>query len=85
LLVFAVMKNSKDKFNHHINSGSGELHTSEWLGAIIRYLFFLGRKKFDSFYTEKQLLLNALIGWLFKLILLFGGIYLILLYLESSM
>lgn len=32
-----------------------ELNSSEWFGAIIRYFWHLGRKKFNTFYNPAQL------------------------------
>jgi hypothetical protein len=69
-----------DKPNHQedrdwANQADGELYTSEWFGAIIRYFWNLGRKKFNDFYSPKESKKNALIGWLFKVI-----IFLILIY-----
>ena len=61
----------------------GELHTSEWFGAIIRYFWHFGRRKFDTFYNPKELKKNAIIGWLFKVIVVLILIYLGYLYSNS--
>ncbi|RKN81524.1 hypothetical protein [Ulvibacterium marinum] len=57
------------------NEADSELNSSEWFGAIIRYFWHLGRRKFDSFYNQKELKKNAIIGWLFKMIVIFILIY----------
>ncbi|WP_425237407.1 hypothetical protein [Ulvibacterium sp.] len=57
------------------NEADSELNSSEWFGAIIRYFWHLGRRKFDSFYNPKELKKNAIIGWLFKMIVIFILIY----------
>lgn len=57
------------------NEADSELSSSEWFGAIIRYFWHLGRRKFDSFYNQKELKKNAIIGLLFKMIVIFILIY----------
>ncbi|WP_299679689.1 hypothetical protein [uncultured Dokdonia sp.] len=52
------------------NEADAQLNTSEWFGAIIRYFWNLGRKKFGTFYNQNELKKNAIIGWLFQLILI---------------
>jgi len=56
-------------------AADGEMNTSEWFGAIIRYFWHLGRKKFNTFYNSKELKKNAIIGWLFKVILMLILVY----------
>ncbi len=46
-----------------------ELNSSEWFGAVIRYLWYLGRRRFSTLYTPDQIRVNALVGWLFKVFL----------------
>lgn len=53
-----------------------ELNASEWLGAIIRYFWHLGKRRFDYFYGPKQLQKNARIGKLFKIVILLSIIFL---------
>lgn len=60
-----------------------QLAGSEWIGAIIRYYFYLGKKDFNTFYCKKDVLKNAFIGWIFKMIILIGGIYLLLVLAEK--
>ncbi|TCI90770.1 hypothetical protein [Tenacibaculum sp. M341] len=55
------------------------LGTSEWFGAIIRYLFFLGKRKFNTIYNEKDFWKNVIVGYIFKVV---GIIVLILLILN---
>ena len=57
------------------NQADGELNSSEWCGAIIRYFWYLGKRKFNTFYNQKELKKNALIGWLFKVLLVLILIY----------
>lgn len=60
-----------------------QLAESEWIGAIIRYYFYLRKKDFNTLYCKKDVLKNALIGWIFKMIVLIGGIYLLLVLAEK--
>lgn len=62
------------------NAADAELNTSEWFGAIIRYLLKFGRKKFNTFYNENELKKNAFVGYIFKILLLIALIALIYLY-----
>ena len=50
------------------NESDAELNSSEWFGAIIRYFFHLGKKKFNTFYNERELKKNALVGYTFKIV-----------------
>ncbi|WP_053970419.1 hypothetical protein [Mangrovimonas sp. ST2L15] len=68
-------KSSKEEMNW-ANEADGELHTSEWFGAIIRYFCNLGRKKFNDLYTPKEIKKNVIIGWLFKVVVVLILIYL---------
>lgn len=63
-----------DNTGELMNEATAHVHTSEWLGAIIRYLFFLGYRDFKYYYnsTKRQYRLNVFVGWLFKLILFIG-------------
>ncbi len=49
---------------------NGELATSEWFGAIVRYLFGLCKKDFSFYYNEKELRKNAIVGYVLKLMML---------------
>ncbi|GAA4275867.1 hypothetical protein [Aquimarina mytili] len=60
--------NKKEDINSQ-NAADNSLNSSEWFGAIIRYLCHLGKKDFNSFYTPKQLKKNALVGYIFKIIM----------------
>lgn len=64
----------RERLNWQTEADS-ELNSSEWFGAIIRYFWHLGRKKFDAFYNPKELKKNAIIGWLFKMVLILILIY----------
>ncbi len=56
--------------NHHA-------HSSEWIGAVIRYLLLLGNKDFNEFYTKKERNKNSILGTVIKLSLFFLVIYLV--------
>ncbi|CAM1343665.1 hypothetical protein TAMYLO_330360 [Tenacibaculum amylolyticum] len=47
---------------------NSEKHSSEFFGAILRYLLVFGKKPYKAFYNEKELKRNILIGRLFKII-----------------
>ena len=54
-----------------------ELNSSEWLGAILRYIWHLGKRNFNSFYSQKELIKNKRVGRWFKafliiILILFG-------------
>ncbi len=44
-----------------------DLGTSEWFGAVIRYLYHFGKRDFNSFYIPFELKKNAIVGYFFKL------------------
>ena len=71
--------NEKDDMQWQ-NAADAELNSSEWFGAIIRYLWHFGRREFNSFYNQKELKKNALIGYLFKIVLLIGLVAVVFLY-----
>jgi len=66
------------------NEADAELNSSEWFGAIIRYFFHLGKKKFNTFYNERELKKNALVGYAFKIVLLIGLVVIVCLYAYNS-
>ncbi|WP_271424957.1 hypothetical protein [Aequorivita sinensis] len=66
------------------NEAEAELNSSEWLGAIIRYFFHLGKKKFNTFYNERELKKNALVGYAFKIVLLIGLVAIVYLFAYNS-
>lgn len=47
---------------------NSEKHSSELFGAILRYFSALGKKPYKTFYNEKELKKNVLIGRLFKIV-----------------
>ena len=51
------------------SEGENQLNTSEWFGALIRYFICFGKRKFNSFYNQRELKKNALIGNLFQIFL----------------
>ncbi len=54
---------------------NNELNSSEWFGAIIRYFWHLGKRKFNTFYNQKELKKNAIIGTVFKIVLFITFIF----------
>lgn len=50
-------------------------NSSEWLGAILRYFSFLGKRKFDEIYIEKELKKNVKIGSVFKITLILAILF----------
>lgn len=66
------------------NEADAELNSSEWFGAIIRYFFHLGKKKFNTFYNERELKKNALVGYAFKIVFLIGLVVIVCLYAYNS-
>lgn len=66
------------------NEAEAELNSSEWFGAIIRYFFHLGKKKFNTFYNERELKKNALVGYAFKIVFLIGLVVIVCLYAYNS-
>ncbi|MBB6682659.1 hypothetical protein H4O20_14520 [Aequorivita sp. 609] len=66
------------------NESDAELNSSEWFGAIIRYFFHLGKKKFNTFYNERELKKNALVGYAFKIVLLIGLVAIVYLFAYNS-
>lgn len=66
------------------NEADAELNSSEWFGAIIRYFFHLGKKKFNTFYNERELKKNALVGYAFKIVFLIGLVVIVYLFAYNS-
>jgi hypothetical protein len=57
------------------SEGENQLNTSEWFGALLRYFGHFGKRKFNSFYNQKELKKNAIVGNLFQIILMFLFFY----------
>ena len=84
-LSFHVYDNNFKHFNLRANNdmdweseGENQLNTSEWFGALLRYFVYFGKRKFNSFYNQRELRKNVFIGNLFQialLILLFYYLY----------
>lgn len=81
-IQFNVYDNNFKYFNLRANNdmdwaseGENQLNTSEWLGAILKYFVSFGKRKFNSFYNQKELKKNAIIGNLFQIILLISFFY----------
>lgn len=72
--------NRKEDGMQWLNAADSELNTSEWFGAIIRYFWCFGRKKFNVFYNQEQLKKNVLVGYIFKILLLIGLVVVAYLY-----
>lgn len=47
-------------------------NASEWLGAILRYLWHRGKRKFDTFYNSEEYVRNAWIGTVLQIIVIVG-------------
>lgn len=58
----------KNKEKEHKGFVDNELGTSEWFGAIVRYIFNLGKKEFNSIYNKEQFKKNVIVGYIFKII-----------------
>ena len=56
------------------------INTAEWLGALVRYFWYLGKRPFKSVYAPKDLWLNVRIGNLLQKVLILAiialGVYL---------
>lgn len=57
------------------SEAENQLNTSERLGAMLRYSISFGKTKLSSFYNQKELKKNAIIGNLFQIILLIAFFY----------
>ncbi|WP_299532894.1 hypothetical protein [Ulvibacterium sp.] len=73
----------KDEEFRILTPAEHERNATEWFGAIIRYLWHLGQRKFDTFYNVKQLKKNSRIGWLFQIVVIVIIFYLSYKYLIS--
>ena len=82
---------SKDSKNQEIHKNQHatwptqadvEVYSSEWIGAIIRYFWHLGKREFNTLYTSKESKKNILVGWFFKIILVAIVTYIGFLYLN---
>ncbi|MBT8314422.1 MAG: hypothetical protein KJP26_08165 [Maribacter sp.] len=58
------------------NETNPSAHSSEWIGAVLRYLFSFGSIKFESIYINKDRNKNSIIGTVAKLSLFFLVLYL---------
>ncbi|MBG43789.1 MAG: hypothetical protein CL530_07450 [Aequorivita sp.] len=75
---FKIFKSSSENDMDWANEADNALNTSEWFGAILRYVFYFGKRKFNTFYNQKQLKKNALLGTIFQIcliVLLFYFLY----------
>jgi len=73
---YNVYDNNFKHFNVRVNNdmdwaseGENQLNTSEWFGALLRYFAYFGKRKFNSFYNQRELKKNAIIGNLFQMTL----------------
>ena len=67
-----------------LNAAGSQLNTSEWFGAIIRYGLHFGKRKFNTFYNQKELKKNAIVGYVFQLSLLVLVFYFLYTLTQSS-
>ncbi len=65
-----IRKSNKDEGFKIMTRAEHELNSSEWFGAIIRYSWYLGRRKFNTFYISREAKKNVTIGWWFKIVIL---------------
>ena len=76
-LSYTIYDNNYKHFNLRANNnnmdwaseGENQLNTSEWFGALLRYFAHFGKRKFNSFYNQRELKKNAIIGNLFQITL----------------
>ena len=75
-LSYNVYDNNFKHFNLRANNdmdwaseGENQLNTSEWFGALLRYFAHFGKRKFNSYYNQRELKKNAIIGNLFQITL----------------
>ena len=50
------------------------INAAEWLGALVRYAWYLGKRPFNSIYGPNDLWLNVRIGSLLQIVLFIGVI-----------
>jgi len=67
---FKVFKARSENDMDWANEADNSLNASEWFGAILRYAAHFGKRRFNTFYKQKQLKKNALVGNLFQIILI---------------
>lgn len=79
-----IKKRDKDEGFRILTQAEHELNATEWFGAIIRYSWHLGRRKFNTFYNAKELKKNVQIGWLFQIVVIVIIIYISYKYVISS-
>ncbi|GHC63224.1 hypothetical protein SAMN05421855_1078 [Ulvibacter litoralis] len=65
------------------SEGENQLNTSEWFGALLRYFASFGKKSFNSFYNQRELKKNAIIGNLFQIVLVVLFFYFLYQYSQS--
>lgn len=53
------------------------INTAEWLGALVRYFWYLGKRPFKSVYGPNSLWVNVWIGIVFEILLVLAAIVLI--------
>ncbi len=64
----------KDAMNTD-NLGEADFEFSFWFGAVILFVFHLGRRPFEDFYDRKYLVRNTLLGWGARMLFIFGTLY----------
>ena len=91
IISFNVYDNNFEQFNLRSNNnmdwaneGENQLNTSEWIGALLRYFGSFGKRKFNSFYNQKELKKNAIIGNLFQIILVVLFFYFLFRYMQPK-
>ena len=46
-----------------LNKGSKAFFISKWIGTMVRYLWFRGKRPFEELYRDKHSRVNFLIGY----------------------
>jgi len=59
----------KNKYYEEVSKHNAA-NIAEWLGAILRYCLFFGKRKFTTLYNAQEYRKNAIIGNLIQLIVL---------------
>ncbi|MDO5981733.1 hypothetical protein [Flavivirga spongiicola] len=90
-ISFNVYDNNFEHFNLRPNNdmdwaseGENQLNTSEWFGAMLRFFGSFGKRKFNSFYNQRELKKNAIIGNLFQITLMILFFYFLYRYMQSN-
>lgn len=67
----------KDAFET-LSEAEASFELTKWLGAVLRFIFFLGRKPFENLYTKKEGRKNALVGYICQVSIALAIIFILL-------